>query len=187
YLNLEEAHCDKTLTLDSKNDFVDLLANHLSECSYDISVAEDCPSIDSKITENSEGKELLLNVHSIKKVLNTEKYSMIANASVLSNIKALDIQKCLEREENIDLICRLALQKYNLASFYKKTSKDITEDFVEKYFQKEMQNMYSALVQAMNHLDDLYEKHKFIIIENSREKASCDSLLPKVIALEKIL
>ncbi|CAG8616455.1 696_t:CDS:2, partial [Ambispora gerdemannii] len=84
YPDLEEAHCDKTLTLDgkwifkpnaslethlynashrnaSRNDFVGLLADHLSECGYDISVAKDCPSIDSKITENNEGKELLLN------------------------------------------------------------------------------------------------------------------------------
>ncbi|CAG8843563.1 23137_t:CDS:2, partial [Racocetra persica] len=47
YPDLEEAHC--------------LLADHLSEYDYDISVAEDCLSINSKITENNEGKELLLN------------------------------------------------------------------------------------------------------------------------------
>ncbi|CAG8611667.1 786_t:CDS:1 [Racocetra persica] len=161
YLDLEEAHCDKTLTLDgkwifkpnaslethlynaschnaSRNDFVDLLADCLSECDYDISVAEDCPSIDSKITENNEGKELLLNVYSIKKVPDTEKYLMIANAPVLSDIEASNIREYLEREEDIDLAWRLALQKYNLTSFYKKTPEDITEDFVKKYFQKEM-------------------------------------------------
>ena len=165
YPDLEEAHCDKTLTPDgkwifkpnaslethlynasrrnaSRNDFVSLLTDRLSECGYDINIAEDCPSIDSKITENNEGKELLLNVRSIKKVLNTEKYSMIANAPVLSDIEALDIRQCLEREEDIDPACRLALQKYNLASFYKKTPEDITEDFVEIYSQKEMRNAY---------------------------------------------
>ncbi|CAG8845315.1 5208_t:CDS:1, partial [Gigaspora margarita] len=161
YPDLEVAHCDKTLTTDgkwifkpnaslethlynasrcnaSRNDFVSLLTDRLSECGYDINIAEDCPSIDSKITENNEGKELFLNVRLIKKVLNTEKYSMIANAPVLSNIEALNIRECLEREENIDPTCRFALQKYNLASFYKKTPEDITEDFVEKYSQKEM-------------------------------------------------
>ncbi|CAG8797281.1 23779_t:CDS:1, partial [Dentiscutata erythropus] len=210
YPDLEEAHCNKTLTLDGKwifkpnaslethlyntshrnasiNNFVDLLADRLSECGYDISVAEDCPFIDSKITENNEGKELLLNVCSIKKVLDTEKYSMIANAPVLSDIEASDIRECLEREEDIDPAWRLALQKYNLASFYKKTPEDITEDFVKKYFQKEMRNAYSTLVQAVNPLDDLRENYRFMVIGDSREKASCDSLLPKVIALEEIL
>ncbi|CAG8606735.1 10363_t:CDS:2 [Ambispora gerdemannii] len=103
YSDLEEAHCDKTLTLNG------LLADHLSECSYNISITKDYSSIDSKITENNEGKELLLNVSSIKKVLNTEKYSIIANAPVLSDIKALNIRECLEREENIDLTCKLVL------------------------------------------------------------------------------
>ncbi|CAG8845269.1 28596_t:CDS:1, partial [Gigaspora margarita] len=169
------------------NDFVSLLTDRLSKCGYNINIAEDCPSIDSKITENNEGKELLSNICSIKKVLNTEKYSMIANAPVLSNIEALGIRECLEREENIDPACRLALQKYNLPSFYKKTPEDITEDFVEKYSQKEMQNIYSALVQVMNPLDDLRSNHQFMVIGDSREKASCDSLLLKVIALEEIL
>ncbi|CAG8660399.1 869_t:CDS:2, partial [Ambispora gerdemannii] len=158
-----------------ENDFVGLLANCLSECGYDISVAKDCPSINSKITENNEGKELLLNVCSIKKVLDTEKYSMIANAPVL------------KREKDIDPVWRLALQKYNLASFYKKTPENITEDFVEKYSQKEMQNAYSTLVQAVNPLDDLRENYRFIVIGDSQKKASCNSLLPKVIALEEIL
>ncbi|CAG8807535.1 26198_t:CDS:2, partial [Dentiscutata erythropus] len=146
----------------SRNDFVGLLADHFSECGYDICVAEDCPSIDLKITENNKSKELLLNVCSIKKVLNTEKYSIIANAPVLSNIEASDIRECLEREEDIDLAWRLALQKYNLASFYKKTPKDITEDFVKKYSQKEMRNAYNALVQAINSLDDLRENYRFM-------------------------
>ncbi|CAG8493894.1 1476_t:CDS:2, partial [Cetraspora pellucida] len=150
YPDLEEAYCDKILTPDgrwifkpnaslethlynashhiaSRNDFVSLLTDHLSECGYNINIAEDCPFIDSKLTENNEGKELLL--------------------QVLSDIEALNIRECLEREEDINLAYRLALQKYNLASFYKKTSEDITKDF----------------------------------------KASCDSLLPKVIALEEIL
>jgi hypothetical protein len=39
----------------------------------------------------------------------------------------------------------------------------------------------------MNPLDDLHENHRFMVIGDSREKASCDSLLPKVIALEEIL
>ncbi|CAG8819088.1 8867_t:CDS:1, partial [Racocetra persica] len=164
-----------------------LLTDRLSECGYNINITEDYPSIDSKLTENNKGKELLLQVLSIKKTLNTEKYSMIANAQVLSDIEALDIQKCLEREEYIDLAYRLALQNYNLASFYRKTPEDITEDFVEKYSQKEMQNAYSVLVQAVNPLDNLRENYRFIVIRNSREKASCDSLLPKVIALEEIL
>ncbi|CAG8577560.1 10682_t:CDS:2 [Cetraspora pellucida] len=142
YPDLEEAHCDKILTLDG------LLADRLSECGYNISVAEDCPSIDSKITENNEGKELLLN------------YSMIANAPVLSDIEASDIREFLEREEDINPAWRLALQKYNLASFYKKTPEDITEDFVEKYSQKEMRNAYSALVQAINPLDDLQKDRR---------------------------
>ncbi|CAG8785898.1 12694_t:CDS:2, partial [Dentiscutata erythropus] len=129
----------------AENDFVSLLTDRLSECGYNINIAKDCPSIDSKLTENNEGKELPL--------------------QVLSDIEALDIRECLEREENINPAYRLALQKYNLASFYKKTPEDITKDFVEKYSQKEMRNAYSALVQA----------------------ASCDSLLPKVIALEEIL
>ncbi|CAG8755094.1 16723_t:CDS:2, partial [Racocetra persica] len=129
----------------SKNDFVSLLTDRLSEYSYNINIAKDCPSINSKFTENNEDKELLL--------------------QILSDIKALDIREYLEREEDIDPAYRLALQKYNLTSFYRKTSKDITEDFVEKYSQKEI----------------------FIVIGDSREKASCDSLLPKVIALEEIL
>ncbi|CAG8797916.1 36370_t:CDS:2, partial [Racocetra persica] len=142
----EEAHCDKILTPDSRwifkpnaslethlynasrrnasrNDFVSLLTDHLSEYGYNINIAKDCPSIDSKLTENNEGKELLLQVHSIKKTLDTEKYSMITNAQVLSDIEALDIRECLEKEEDIDLAYRLALQKYNLASFYRKTLK----------------------------------------------------------------
>ncbi|CAG8856347.1 26158_t:CDS:1, partial [Gigaspora margarita] len=112
YPDLEEAHCDKTLTPDgkwifkpnaslethlynaschnaSRNDFVGLLADRLSECGYDISIAEDCPSIDSTVTTDKEGKELFLNIRSIKKVLDTEKYSMIANAPVLSDSEAL--------------------------------------------------------------------------------------------------
>ncbi|CAG8762791.1 20773_t:CDS:2, partial [Racocetra persica] len=44
----------------SRNDFVSLLTDHLSECGYNINIAEDCPSIDSKLTENNESKELLL-------------------------------------------------------------------------------------------------------------------------------
>ncbi|CAG8710766.1 6946_t:CDS:1, partial [Racocetra fulgida] len=210
YPDLEEAHCDKILTPDgrwifkpnaslethlynasrrnaSRNDFVSLLTDRLSECGYNINIAEDCPSIDSKLTENNEGKELLLQIRSIKKTLDTEKYSMIANAQVLSDIEALDIRECLEREEDINPAYRLALQKYNLASFYKKTPEDITKDFVEKYSQKEMRNAYSALVQAVNPLDDLRENYRFMVIGDSREKASCDSLLPKVIALEEIL
>ena len=35
--------------------------------------------------------------------------------------------------------------------------------------------------------DNLRNKYKLIIENDSREKASCDSLLPKVIALEEIL
>ncbi|CAG8825408.1 10505_t:CDS:2, partial [Dentiscutata erythropus] len=143
YPDLEEAHCDKILTPDgrwifkpntslethlynascrnaSRNDFVSLLTDRLSECGYNINIAEDCPSIDSNLTENNEGKELLL--------------------QVLSDIEALDIRECLEREEDIYPAYRLALQKYNLASFYRKTPEDITEDFVEKYSQKEMRN-----------------------------------------------
>ncbi|CAG8797915.1 36369_t:CDS:1, partial [Racocetra persica] len=42
-----------------------------------------------------------------------------------------------------------------------------------------MRNAYSTLVQAVNPLDDLRENYRFIVIEDSREKASCDSLLPK--------
>ncbi|CAG8529554.1 5297_t:CDS:1, partial [Scutellospora calospora] len=57
--------------------------------------------------------------------------------------------------------------KYNLVSFYKKTSEDITKDFVEKYSQKEMQNVYSTLVQAVNLLDDLHENYRFIVIGDS--------------------
>ncbi|CAG8541055.1 7299_t:CDS:2 [Cetraspora pellucida] len=151
YPNLEEAHYNKTFTLDgkwifkpnaslethlynaschnaSRNDFVDLLANRLSECSYDICVAKNCPSIDLKITENNKGKELLLN--------------------------------------DIDPAWRLALQKYNLAFFYKKTPEDITENFVKKYSQKKMQNVYSALVQAVNPLDNLHKNYRFMVIGN---------------------
>ncbi|CAG8731755.1 1822_t:CDS:2, partial [Dentiscutata heterogama] len=83
-------------------------------------------------------KELLLQICSIKKTLDTEKYSMIANT-----------------------------QKYNLASFYRKTPEDITEDFVEKYSQKEMRNAYSALVQAVNSLDNLHENYRFMVIGDS--------------------
>ena len=50
-----------------------------------------------------------------------------------------------------------------------------------------MQNAYNALIQAMDSLDNLRNKHRLIIENYSREKASCDSLLPKVIALEEIL
>ncbi|CAG8705233.1 19511_t:CDS:2, partial [Gigaspora margarita] len=83
YLNLEEAYCDKTLTPNG------------NKCSYDINIAKD--SIDSKITANNQNKELLLHVCSIQKVLDTEKYLMIANALVLSDIEDLDIRKCLEK------------------------------------------------------------------------------------------
>jgi len=71
------------------------------------------------------------------------------------------------------------LQKYNLASFYKKTPEDII-DFVETYSKKKCEAR-TALIQAMDtrssasSLDNLRNKH---------EKASCGSLLPKVIALE---
>jgi len=50
-----------------------------------------------------------------------------------------------------------------------------------------MRNAYNGLVQAMDSLDNLHNKHRLIIENDSREKASCDSLLPKVIALEEIL
>ncbi|CAG8565323.1 11494_t:CDS:1 [Paraglomus brasilianum] len=80
----------------------------------------------------------------------------------------------------------LALQKYNLAHFYK-ASEYITVDFVERYSKKEMRNAYNGLVQAMDPLDNLRNKHRLIIENYSLEKASCDSLLPKVIALEEIL
>ncbi|RHZ63291.1 hypothetical protein Glove_330g80 [Diversispora epigaea] len=185
YPNLEEVHCDKIFTPDgrwifkpnvslethlynasrrnvSRNDFISLLTDRFSECGYNINIAEDCPSINSKLTENNEDKELLLQVRSIKKVLDTEKYSMIVNAQVLSDIEALDIRECLEREEDIDSAYRLALQKYNLASFYKKIPKDITEDFIKKYFQKRFQ--------TINPLDDLRDNHKFMVNEDSREK-----------------
>ncbi|CAG8605041.1 15299_t:CDS:2, partial [Dentiscutata heterogama] len=151
YPDLEEAYCDKIFTPDSRwifkpnaslethlynvsrhnasrNDFVSLLTDRLSECGYNINIAKDCPSIDSKLTENNKSKELLL-----------------------------------------------------------QTPEDITKDFVEKYSQKEMRNAYSALVQAVNSLDDLRENYRFMVIGDSREKASCNSLLPKVIALEEIL
>ena len=179
YPDLEEVHCDKILTPDgrwifkpnaslethlynasrrnaSRNDFVSLLTDRLSECGYNINIAEDCPSIDSKITENNEGKELLLNVCSIKKVLDTEKYSMIANAPVLSDIEASDIRECLEREEDIDPAYRFALQKYNLAE-------DTTVDFVKTYPKKEMRSAHSA--------DNLCNKHRLIIENYSQEKA----------------
>ena len=52
---------------------------------------------------------------------------------------------------------------------------------------KEMRNAYNGLVQAMDSLDNLRNKHRLIIENYSREKASCDSLLPKVITLEEIL
>ncbi|CAG8651922.1 11151_t:CDS:1, partial [Paraglomus occultum] len=210
YPDLEEAHCDKTLTPDgkwifkpnaslethlynasrrntSRNDFVGLLADRLSECGYDISIAEDCPSIDSTLTIDKEGKDLLKNIRVIKKTLDMEKFSSIANARVLDEIEALHILERLEREEDIDPAHRLALQKYNLAHFYKKAPEDITVDFVETYSKKEMRTAYSALVQATDSLDNLRNKHRLIIENDPREKASCDSLLPKVIALEEIL
>jgi len=68
-----------------------------------------------------------------------------------------------------------------------RTPEDITVDFVEIYSKKEMRNAYNGLVQAMDSLDNLHNKHRLIIENDSREKASCDSLLPKVIALEEIL
>ena len=46
-----------------------------------------------------------------------------------------------------------------------------------------MRSAYSALIQATDSLD----KHRLIIENDSRGKAYCDSLLPKVIALEEIL
>ena len=137
YPDLEEAHCDKTLTPDgkwifkpnaslethlynacrrnsSRNNFVSLLTDRFRECGYVISIAEDCHSIDSTVTENNEGKKLLTNVRAIKKNLDMEKFSSIANAQVLDEIEALRILECLEREEDIDPAYRLALQKYNL-------------------------------------------------------------------------
>src|SRR6185312_4244189 len=120
----------------------------------------------------------------IKKTLDMEKYSSIANAQVLNEMEALSILECLEREEDIDSAYRLALQKYNLTHFYKKAPEDITVDFVETYSKKEMRSAYSALVQAMDSLDNLRTKRKLIIENDPREKASCDSLLPK---LEEIL
>src|SRR6185369_17173147 len=38
-----------------------------------------------------------------------------------------------------------------------------------------------------NPVDDLHANHRFMVIDDLRKKASCDSLLPKVIALEEIL
>src|SRR5437660_8497543 len=97
YPDLEEAHCDKTLTPDgkwifkpnaslethlynasrrkaSRNDFVGLITDRLSECGYDISIAEDCPSIDLTVTEDNKGKKLLINVRAIKKDLDMGKF-----------------------------------------------------------------------------------------------------------------
>ncbi|CAG8788500.1 10552_t:CDS:10 [Gigaspora margarita] len=171
YPDLEEAHYDKTLTFDSKWIFKPnaSLETHFYNASH------------HNVSRNNFVGLLAncLNECSYDISSGYKKYSMIANAPVLNNIEALDIREYLEREENIDPAYRFALQKYNLASFYKKIPEDITEDF--------MRNAYSALVQAMNPLDDLRENYKFIVIGYLYKKASCDSLFPKVIALEKIL
>jgi len=41
----------------------------MNNLGYDINIAEDCPSIDSTVTEDNEGKKLLINVRAIKKDL----------------------------------------------------------------------------------------------------------------------
>ncbi|CAG8717649.1 9120_t:CDS:2, partial [Funneliformis mosseae] len=170
----------------SKNDFVGTLANCFRECEYEILNGEVLPAIYPEQTAKV-GAELSKAIRANKKDLDLAKCKALADAPNIDTLKAAEIMEALDNEIPVDETSRLALQKFNLASFYHIEPEKISEIFVADYAKPEMKKAFSGLSLSLLPQEELYERHKEAIKRDSREKASCTSTLLHIITLDEIL